>query len=298
MPDILSTLPKASFSGIAFPFTKISIRGGLRHHVHTYLHQPGGAIEDLGRKPYEVHFACEFHTTMRVWVNAYPELLTSLLDAFELGATASLSIPNVGTIQAKAIQWTHDLSAKILSGESAEFTFLEDSSNQLLAQSAVTFSMAAVPVQAAVLSDVAAQYGVNASLLDDLLGFVSDLQAIHDQVELEAQLIAMKADQIMDACATLESLVNFNDSTNYPVLDALRDVWMSAFTVSLDALQQSLPLDSYFVPRTMTVTEVSLAIYSDTAHAVELLQLNAFADALAIKPGTIVNHYAVLPSAA
>ena len=44
----------------------------------------------------------------------------------------------------------------------------------------------------------------------------------------------------------------------------------------------------------MTVSEVSIAVYGDTTHALELLQLNAFNDALAIPPGAIVEHYAAL----
>jgi prophage DNA circulation protein len=295
MADILDAFPHASFAGVAFPYTKIAIHGGLNYHLHTYLHRPGGEIESLGRKPYEFTFHCEFHATMRAWAQAYPELLATLINLFESEITAGLVVPNVGTVQAKAIKWPRNLSARIRSGESVELVFLEDSQNQLVA--AVTaFSMAAVPIQAAVLSNVVTQQGLDPSLLDDLLNAVAALTAIRDQVELMGAMVEQKADQVMNACAALESLAMFNDPMNWPILDALRDVWASANTVSADALARSLPLDSYFVPRTMTVSEVSIAVYGDTTHALEILQLNAFDDALAIPPGAIVEHYAVLGS--
>ena len=298
MPNILDTFPKASFAGVAFPYTKISIHGGLNHHVHTYLHRPGAEIESLGRKPYEVTFHCEFHTTMRAWTRAYPELLFQLVSLFEREVTDDLTIPNVGTIRAKAIKWSRDLSARIRSGETAEFGFLEDSQNLFLATSVVALSMAAVPIQAAVLSDVADQLGLEPGLLDVLLDAIAELTALRDQAELMGALIAMKAEGVMSACARLESLPFFDEPMSWPALDALRDVWASANAVNVDALRRSLPLDSFFVPRTMTVSEVSMAVCGDTTHAVELLQLNAFDDALAIRPGTVVKHYAVLVRAA
>lgn len=292
MPDIIDSFAKASFAGTAFPYTKLSIHGGLNHHVHSYLHRPGAEIEPLGRKPYEFTFHCEFHTTMRAWVRAYPELLSTLFGIFDTEVTADLVVPNVGTVRAKAIKWTRDLTAKIRSGEPAEFVFLEDAQTQLLATAPVAFSMAAVPIQAAVLSDLLVQQGQDPSLLDVLLGLIADLLALRDQIELMGAIIAMKAEQIMDACAALERLFTFDDPLAWPVLDALRDVWASANTVSVDALRRSLPLDSFFVPRVMTVSEVSIAVYGDTEHALELLQLNAFNDAMRIPPGALVKHYA------
>ena len=110
-------------------------------------------------------------------------------------------------------------------------------------------------------------------------------------------ILAAQADRVMNACATLEALVLFNDPMNWPVLDAVHDVWASANAVSLDALAQSLPLESFFVPRTMTVSEVSIAVYGDTTYALQLLQLNAFDDALAIPPGAIVLYYELVSHA-
>jgi hypothetical protein len=297
MADILDAFPQASFASIAFPYTKVAIHGGLNYHLHTYLHRPGGEIESLGRKPYEFTFHCEFHSTMRAWAHAYPELLATLINLFESEVTADLVVPNVGTVRAKAIKWPRNLSARVRSGESVELVFLEDNQNQLLVTSVVAFSMAAVPIQAAVLSDVVARQGLDPSLLDELLNAVAELTAIRDQVELMGAMLAQKAEQVMNACAALESLAFFDDPMNWPVLDALRDVWASANTVSANALARSLPLDSYFVPRTMTVFEVSIIVYGDTTHALELLQLNAFDDALAIPPGSVVKHYAVLAAA-
>jgi hypothetical protein len=295
--EILDILPKASFAGLAFPYTKIGIVGGLDYHLHKYLHRPGGEIESLGRKPYEFTFHSEFHTTMRAWTNAYPALLSKLISTFESEATAPLVVPNIGTVQAKAIKWPRNLSARIRSGESVELVFLEDSQNQLVVSSIASFSMAAVPIQAAVLAGVVGAQGLDPSLLDDILNAVANLTAVLDEAELMGAILAQRADVLMNACAALESLALFNDPMNWPVLDALRDVWASANAVSLDALAQSLPLDAFFVPRTMTVSEVSIAVYGDTTHALELLQLNALNDALAIPPGTIVKHYAALGGA-
>jgi prophage DNA circulation protein len=295
MPDLLETLPQASFSGIAFPYTKIAIHGALDYHLHKFLHRPGGQIESLGRKPYEFTFSSVFDANMRAWAQAYPELLTALINVFESEVTAALVVPNVGTVRAKAIKWPRSLSARIRSGESVEFVFLEDSQSQNVA-SLTTFSMGAVPIQAAVLSNAMTAAGLDTSLLSTLLSAVTALTALRDQAELMGAIIAQKCAQVMNACATLESLATFNDPMNWPVLDAIHDVWASANAVNQDALQASLPLESYFVPATMTVSELSIAIYGNTSYALQLLQLNAFDDALAIPAGSIVVYYAVLGS--
>ena len=98
----------------------------------------------------------------------------------------------------------------------------------------------------------------------------------------------------MLAAADADGVVVHIRSLTKVTAPSMRIAALTARGPAFDRLRNVQVIDSFFVPRTMTVSEVSIAIYDDTTHALELLQLNAFDDALAIPPGTIVEHYAVL----
>ena len=127
------TLQRASFQGIEFPITSMTLKGGIRDHIHEYPHAAGGAPEKLGRKLYEVSMQANFQSTFRAYPRLWPSALSKLRKIFEQQTTGDLVIPTIGTIQAYARNWTQQMEAKIRSGETATFEFVEDQGSEDLA---------------------------------------------------------------------------------------------------------------------------------------------------------------------
>lgn len=295
MSDQISLMRRASFAGLEFPWNKISIKGSLRHHVHEYPHQPGGEIEGLGRKLYEFHFSCDFHDTFFGWSNLYPVQLGKLRRVFETEVTSDLFVPNFGTIKAKAISWDQNLVARVRSGETVEFTFLENTQNDFSIGFILGSSTAAMMPAVARLKATAAAQGIESSLFDDLVKAVADLIGLVQGGEIVAAIAASKVATILNICAAIDDLSIFNLASSYPTANLNREVWASANQINVDLLRKQQPLASYFVDHLMSIIEVAQAIFNDTIHAIEILQLNSLDDAMAIPAGTIIQHYA-LPS--
>lgn len=293
MSDQISLMRRATFAGLEFPWKTISIKGSLRHHVHEYPHQPGGEIEGLGRKLYEFRFSCDFHDTFFGWSNLYPVQLGKLRRIFETEVTADLFVPNFGTIQAKAIAWDQNLVARVRSGETVEFTFLENTQNAFSIGFILGSSTAAMMPAVARLQATASAQGIKSGLFDDLETAVADLTKLVQAGEIVAAVAASKVKTVLNICAAIEALPVFNKVSSYPTANANRDVWASANQINVDLLRKQQPLASYFVDHTMSITEISQAVFNDTIHAIEILQLNSLDNAMEIPAGTIVQHYAL-----
>lgn len=144
-PTALGRLPGASFAGFRFPIRELHVRGSLRHHLHEYPHSPGAALEGLGRRLYEFRMTAPFHETFRSYPKLYPETLASLRTIFDGGLAWDLVVPWIGTIQARCIEWTQHLVAKVQSGEDVELVFLEDRDEAFLIDKLVTTSAELMP---------------------------------------------------------------------------------------------------------------------------------------------------------
>ena len=66
------TLAKHSFVGIPFRVENVTIRGGIREHVHEYGRLPGGVAELLGRRLYEFEYDAVFATNDAEFPDAWP----------------------------------------------------------------------------------------------------------------------------------------------------------------------------------------------------------------------------------
>lgn len=292
MSELAKRFPPASFAGIKFPFTDCSVKCSLRHHVHEYPHTPGGDPEELGRKLYEIRFTSDFHDVFRTYPGLYPEALLSLRGLFEQGQTDSLVIPSIGAIKAKCIDWSQRLTAKILSGEKVELTFLEDAAAAALITALPALSTAALAPLMASLDQFTVAAGHDKSLFDGLRDAVGFVTGISDQAELYGNLLDSKAQGIMQLCDRLDRLPFMGDPAAFLILDLLHEIHASALQLHTDALKAARPIDLYRAPSLMTITQVSVAIYGSTKRAMELLQLNVLDDAFAIPEGKLVRFYA------
>lgn len=285
-------LQPASFAGIKFPTHRYSVKGSLRYHVHEYPHAFGGAFENLQRKLYEVRMSCTFYGNLRSYPNLWPQNWRSLVVLFEQGAVSDLEIPTIGKMKARCTVWPEEFDVRKQPGITAELEFIEDQNQLFLAHQLVVAAKANVNNATVAFIDQTKQLTVVPDIFDSIQEVANDIFALKDQAELYSGLLEAKI-------LRLDSLVHEADSTvvmlqdpgNWQVLNSLRALWASAMELKDDILSQGRSLKEWTVPKLMGVGEISTAIYGDTSHATELLQINPFEDALSIPAGTVVKYY-------
>lgn len=293
MPNIFKSLPLFSFEGIEFPWDSYDIQGGIRDHIHEYPHVPGGNPEKLGRKLYEIKVVPVFDSSLLPpsYADLFPVRLKMLRDMFEEQLTGSLAIPHIGTIKAYARLWSERVVATNVSGlDGAEFTFIEDESGLfgeafLLLRNSLRTKHEEWTIEASRLPEVP-------SIFDKINDVALQVLSVKDQIELFDALVAAKVEGLVSLIQEAHSSVTeLNDPDNWSVLSALNDMMAATVDLAKDIAQKGEELRIYTVQTTMTVTQVSIAIFGDASHAVEIMQLNAFDDPLAIPRGTRVVYY-------
>jgi prophage DNA circulation protein len=302
-------LPLASFSGYQFPVKLVSIKGALRHHVHEYPHAPGGSTEGLGRKLYEIKMSAPMHEGFARWPKLWPETLGTLRTLFEGGEPWELTIPTIGTISARCIQWEQQMSAKARSGEDCEFTFLEEQQDAFLVDKLITNSTDLVPLSAkldelaaardtrrlgiadqAVLQTVLATENAKFAKVSTL---VAEVGSFDRNVEQYGALAATKARSAAKTCRDLyENARSLKDPANWELVAALQEVEVELVKLTKDALGTRRETRTHVVRKLASIGQVSTEIYGRTDRAQELLQLNDFDNVLAIAAGTRILYYA------
>lgn len=293
MSDLARRFPRASFDGIEFPYSQVRVRGSLRHHVHQFLHTPGGEVENLKRRLYEIEFTSVFSDEYRNYPGLWPQRLTQLRSKYDTGESRELVIPQIGGIQAKCVDWDQLLTSKMLSGESCTFKFLEDKrASEAFAAVPVVESVAALAPLAAQLQKDMEDAGLD-DLFDSIGDAINSVTAVLDQVELAGNLLDAKIQTVTDACMRLDRSVNaLQRPENHAVVESLHELAAAAAKLHSDVLRKAQPVVLFRVPRPMTISQASAAIYGITTKATELLKINDLADALAIPEGTLLRHYA------
>jgi len=296
--DFLSLLPQASFGGIPFPWREYGVKGGLRFHPHEYPHRPGAEVEALGRKPYEITFSGDWHAGMRGWESFFPGQAIALRRLCETEQTLPLVIPDIGTLQCKAVEWPYKIDAKKRSGQSFELKFIEDASAAFVIGNLLSISMSGMTTQLAAITLAANEVGYDTDNLDTLIDAVGTLQSFDGIDDVVATALEAACLAVIAACISLEQDPFLDDPSAFLLMDAIHEIWDTTLTINADALRKATPLLTYDTPRLMTITEVALDIYrGDTTRVVELLQLNAVDNALAIPPGKLLRYYAPLRTA-
>jgi prophage DNA circulation protein len=285
--------PFASFNGINFPYSNITIKGGIRHHVHEYPHSPGGDVEKLGRKLYVFRFRIPFHNLPgskleQQFQGLFPDRLKNFLALFDRQATADLVIPSIGTMKCVATDWdgTADM-ATALSGEEWTFEFIEDVDQASIVKAVPNLGVHAMANAVEDLQAKNLKAGLNPSLFDKLQDAVNDVLGILGEADLYSRLVAGKIEGIADLCGKLDrELKELQDPMNHPVLEALKDVWANAVD-----LAQNIPgvqggeLSFFRVPKIMTVGQIATRLYGSAERGVDLMQINPIEDPFAVPAG-------------
>lgn len=292
------TFQKASFNGIPFPIVRVSVRGGLRHYLHEFPHSPGAEVEKMGRKAYAITMTAFFHSLPNSrldeeYPNLYPEKLFSLQKACEDERTGPLVIPNIGTMQAVAIDWrrTFDFSSA-LSGEAVEFEFVEDQDRDLIFENAELGRGSLEKKNYQLQALVGGIHPVDPpsifQAINDAVTAVLAVQGVGDAMlkVLEAKLL-----EVANLCQTADRIVELQPPENFALLNAMKEVWLAANDLAEDLLVRGSPIETYTVRRMMSVSQAAAQIFGSSEKAIELLQMNPIEDAFAIPEGTVLRYY-------
>ncbi len=285
--NYLDTLPRMTFDGLPIPFKKLTIKGGLREHTHEFPHADGGKVEKLGRKLYTFNVSAVFLDE----AVGHTGLLTTIGDLrakWEFGRTGDLVVPNIGTIQAVALNWTESLDAKMRSGEECEIEFLEDEEFLLtdVVSDAGYYDLAAAQ---ATLTVEVAKLANPSDLWASLADAVDSVAAIGDQVELVGNQIEARVRKVQSLCERMDRTLDvLNKPVNHKLLDAFHGVWEASMKLHANVVKSTTGVVLYTTPVRMSVSQVSVAIYGRTDKAADILRSNAIEDAFSIPAGAVL----------
>lgn len=299
----IDQLAKLEFGGIAIPYTKIDVRGGLRDHTHDYPHVKFGQNEKLGLKNYEITIEAPFLDNLlsAKWKNLYPNDLNRLIKLFEAGSTEEAVIPNLGRMKCYATSWDRSLSARIRSGETVRISFKQD--DQDFSAAAVTITKTSEQATAKadrliLVLDPQTETGPSADLsekdkekmgglLDDLSTTVAAIVGIKDQIDLFSDALEMKLGVLASLLGQLESVGDIGQNPRkHSVAAEIRSAWAAALTAAGVAKSNGLKLITYVVPQAMSVGDISKRLYGTTQRGTEILRLNPIDDAFRVPAST------------
>jgi hypothetical protein len=295
VPDYLDQLGRLAFDGITIPYQRIQVRGGGRAHTHEYPKVPGGVAEKLGRKPYEISITSRIDEGIARAGGYYRDrnLIASadaLMALFEAQVTRALYLPNIGEIQAYATTWSRDLDVKIRSGELFESQFVEDSdAANLIAQ---TLRVASPTTIAQHLGAVEARAPVpQPDLLKSLVDAVNSVLAYRDQADMYQTVFAAKIEGLLALCREIDSgLPDLQNPLSNDLRESLANLWAAIRSAGAQARFET-EMGTFVTPRDMDCAAISIAIWGDTAHARDVLSLNALEDPYNVPAGTKIKFF-------
>jgi hypothetical protein len=294
------------FGDLRFPVGDFSVRGRIRDHVHEYPHSPGGAPEKFGRSLYEVRGSVPLIAPsamapdmLALYPDLFPGTLGKLRSLYESQQTLPLTIPTVGTIQAYIVEWDERKAAKDNSSVTVELMWREDQERSSLADVLkVDFGGIGPKLDylAAVKADVY-RTGPPPSIWDQIDSMALQVLAIKDSADLYGNLVAAKISGLASLLRQADETVSeLNHPDNQDLTEALHDLWNATLDLQQNVMGSSAKRGQrreYTVVLTMPIADVSVAIFGDSTHAVDLMQLNPIEDALAVPAGMVLQYIAV-----
>jgi hypothetical protein len=295
MGDVVKDLQRFSFDGVEFAVLRYSITGGLRTHTHEFRHTPGGHIEKLGRKLYQVSVEAIHSVNSRLYPNALTTEAEIRLKG-ETETTGPLVIPHIGTFQAVCTDWPVDVDFRMRrDGLTSRYTFLEDQQTAFLVESSVTVNAGGIVPKADAIVEECEVAGVDPDLFSSILALATQIQALGSQIDEAGASYIDKIGALISACQIVYDTFDiFADPANHRVGAAVRDLCVAAISLQQDVLRKGRPIIDHEVTFTQSVSDVSVALYNSTLGAMDIMKMNPIEDAMAIPPGTTLRVYAYL----
>jgi len=285
-------LQPASFAGLGFAVTRWSVKGGYRHHLHEYPGSPGGQDEGIGRRSYTVEYDAVFSANDPVHGPlAFTDTLNQIRILFEKGEIGPLVVPHLGTIDARCIDWDEQADpTRMRDGIRMKMSFLEISEEELSIDDVIqTTSSSLFNKIELVMAAIAPLELEEPDLFESIEGAMNEVQGVLDQVELAGDQLGAKIAGVTSKIQQIEaSASELGDPDNFAVGRALRDLGATLISSGEKVAAVIAPTTSYVTTSEMSVTEVSIVVFGDTSHAVDILQSNrsVIDDAFAIPEGT------------
>lgn len=241
----------------------VQVAGQMRDGVHEFPHTPGGDPELLGRRLYVIRMISSFQTTFRKYPDLWPNGLANLFRMFEAGEVKDLVVPTLGTIKAYCVDWNKTAEARVLSGESAEFTFRENMGDLLL-KASITVTYATLEGALARVRYFTERkdksWGEKLdSLLTDLQRAANVVIGFRDQIDLSRTLIAQNIMRVTRLASEIDKTLQMakdpvgRDLRNairgaaaavvnttkaiidaHDIKEAVHDLWYSVISVGAD----------------------------------------------------------------
>ena len=299
MAPVLKDLPKAAFDKIEFPFTSRNATLEARTHVHEYPKMAGGAVEKLGRKLWSFSFEVPFHTTFANYPDLYPGRLDALTERCAKLDTATLLVPEIGEIRCILTRLERKRQGRILSGENATLTFLEDDLEPFrrttAPASADSFKELGKRIQDLTGFQVNAdqEFAKDTDIHGNLVSLFSLLDSINPNnlatiYGLQARGLLRQVQHLCRATHELLKGLAFTE-----LRAQLRGLWQAAFRLEKDLdRDQGNPVKTYVVPSSLSVGQLAQRLYSTASRGGEILALNRqIRDPYLVPAGTRLTVY-------
>lgn len=293
---VFDQLERASFDGVAFPIKSVHIKCQARLHQHEYLRVPGAVIEKLERGPYTIEMEAVFDANIKTYGPLFPELIRVLQESFENQVTAPLVIPTLGTIPAILTEWdeTADM-AKIRSGVKMRLPFLEDQTQRFLTDAIVKVDQTNLGTAAKKFELTRKDFDPpppDVSLFDKIQTAANAVLSIKDRLDLYGALLAAKVEQLISYIRQADlQAQSLQHPENYPLLDALHELWEASVNLHKNLAETPRGPRIYTTPKRMSVSDISVATYGDTTHAVDVMLNNNLTDPFSVPPGTRIMYF-------
>jgi hypothetical protein len=283
---------RASFGDLAFPITSCRMKGSYRHYEHVFLKTPGAAVEKLSRDLYRVDMAGVFDMN----IQGYGDL-SATIDAlrrhYEAGTTLPLVIPYIGTVPCWIPEWDEDIDFKIRSGHKAQLVFMEDQNVAFLEQALRRTTATSVGSSHDVFQLQADAIVPRPNIFDQIREQANKVFGFFDQAELQQNLLASQIDGLTDILRIADRDVQaLQDPSNFAITYALQDLLAATLELARDVTQQQGEARIYVLPQTMTVMQISVAIYGDTTHYQDIVNNNTIPDLYEVPAGTQIVYFA------
>ncbi len=301
MSNYADNFEPASFGGIEFPYERIRVGCGIRHHQHEYPHQPGAALEKLGRELYTISAAIPFQAELSEprYKDLFPTRLTALRDMWEKQVTDQFNVPAIGKIKCVCIKWGLEQTNRNVSGVAGECEWLEDMEDSFgflqSLQPKVDNSMKTVLLG---WNAELEKIQPHSSIFDSITQMASQILAYKDQFDMYAHLIEAKILGLTSLLHQADAQAQELNQPQYPfLLEAFRELAHANAQLHRDIMQIGYVRLKYTVRQTMSLAQIASDIYGDNRRASDLLKLNALPDPYMVPGGTVIQFYDVRQAA-
>lgn len=276
---------------VAFPFTSFEYRGGNRIVKHERLYRDGARHDDTGGEPdtfiFHVHF---FNNVKKAGVKGdqlYPDERNRLIAALKIHEVGNLTIPSMGTVRARAKDWTASENGEAVDQSLMTITFVGDNEEDVTAASftAISAKSLVVPKTKDVVQQLQRQgvWSNDVKSLEQLAGQIENLASAPGDYARDLKERGERLTSALDRItyqfpATIGILAPPGTIQTRGAITALRDIVARASNPNA----------------TQSSTRVLMFAREMSVMSIAALSRHAVGDILALNPG-IPNHSRIAP---